>query len=202
VSALSNSELNEIREQLGYNVLTIGAEPYVWHVRIFDIIQAYVTSDATAATSSSTAVTASGPASLTLALITGISAGTRLMIDADESAEVVTCRSVSGSTISVICQNTHSGTYPVEIVSAATQVRMKLWQLRRMQRLVDTGADSAGIKRADEVEFFGDNTFQNSRTGHLLEQQKRHRLELAALVGLSTLIRDDMAGSGNRFEVY
>lgn len=202
MATLDDAELDRLRYELGYNVLTIGAEPYFWHVRVFDIIRQYVVASATAATTSSTAVAATGPASLTLASAAGIAAGARLVLDADDAAETVTARDVAGSVVSVVCQKTHAGVYPVEIESARTLVRGKISECLRLQRLVDEAAESAGIKRVDEVEFFGDATYTNSRLGHLQARQLRARLELATLCGLSTFLRDELRGSSSRMAVY
>ena len=74
--ALSNAELERIKAELGYNVLTIGALPYVGFSQMFtNVVQAYMSSGAS--TTSSTAVTAATtatPATLTLASGTGFTA--------------------------------------------------------------------------------------------------------------------------------
>ncbi len=202
MATLSAAELNRVRYELGDNVLAIGAEPYIWHVRLYDLVQQNVASDATAATTSTTAVTAAGPASLTLASAAGVAQYTRLVLDADEQLEVVTVRSVLGAVVSVVCQKTHGGTYNVEIESPLTMVRAKVAECVRLGRLVDDAVDTGGVKKVDEVEFFGDGSFTNSRLGHLQERQRRARVELASMVGLSDLLRDELRGGASRVVQY
>ena len=56
--ALTSAEVRRIRYELGYNVLAVGAEPYVGVTQLFEqVIQPYLT--AGASTTSSTAVVAS-----------------------------------------------------------------------------------------------------------------------------------------------
>lgn len=197
VRYLSDGELQRVRYELGHNVLELGALPYVGHQAIFDVIQANCASDAQDPTTSTTAVTAAGPASLTLASVTGIAQGARVVLDVDDAREVVTVRAVSGSAISVVCRKTHGGTYPVELESALTLVRGKLADLVANEDVIrDEGGD---VKRVDEVEFFGDGGFDDSALGRAYEKQRRLRRELASLVGLGSLAG---GGSSGRYEIY
>jgi hypothetical protein len=159
----------------------VGAEPYVGHRSIYAVIQDYVSASSVAATTSSTTVSAAGATTITVASAAGLSAGTRVQLDVDQSRETVTVRNVSGTTLSVICRKTHSGTYPVEVESALTIVRGLLADLTEIEqgRLPDTWA-TAGIKRVDEVEFR--DGADPSRA--LDSARERLRLELARAVGL------------------
>jgi hypothetical protein len=195
---LSDDELSRIKRELGDNVLDVGAEPYVGHRSIYAVIQDYVSASSVAATSSSTTVSAAGATTITVASAAGLSAGTRVQIDVDQSRETVTVRNVSGLTLSVICRKTHSGTYPVEVESALTIVRGLLADLTEIEqgRLPDTWA-TAGIKRVDEVEF-ADGLGQSKALGLA---RAALRQELASAVGLGEWYAARRS-AGSSFEVY
>lgn len=198
VRYLSDGELQRVRYELGHNVLELGALPYVGHRQIFAVIQENCASDAQDPTTSTTAVTAAGPASLTLASVTGIAQGARVVLDVDDAREVVTVRAVSGSAISVVCRKTHGGTYPVEIESALTLVRGVLSDLTvNAEKIRDDGGD---IKQVDEVTFFGEGGFDDSSLGRAYEKHIRLRRELASLVGIES--NRGGRGGGSSYEVY
>src|SRR5512139_2281259 len=97
--ALTDAEIARIKNHCGYNLLTVGALPYIGYVSLFDqVIQPYLTGGAS--TTSSTAVTAATsatPATLTLSSASGFTAGDIAIVDVDARQERVTIQSVSGS---------------------------------------------------------------------------------------------------------
>lgn len=205
MSTLTTAELMRIRAELFDNVLDLGAVPMIdIHAIYTSVIQPNLSSSSTAATSSTTTVSAAGPSVLTLADVTGISAGTRLVIDVDGSREVCTVRAVTGSTVSVICQQTHSGTYPVEIESGLTIVRGVLADLEAVDQRQRVSVSSAGVKKVDEIEFFS-----QSEGGSVLVQAEAFRNvlrgRLAAALGVTGLLRQLAArvtGASPSLEVY
>lgn len=115
---LLHSELQTIKTELGYHLISVQGEPYVQYIAIFEqIIQPYL--DSGPSTTSNTVVITPGAlptqVTLTLASVVGISPGTVLVVDVDSLAETVTVQYVSGSTVSVLLGKPHSGTYPVKI---------------------------------------------------------------------------------------
>ncbi len=70
VRYLTDGELQRLRYELGANVLLIGAEPYIPHARVFDVIQSNLASDAQAPATGVTDVTAIGSAKIEL-VVTG-----------------------------------------------------------------------------------------------------------------------------------
>lgn len=187
--ALSTSELRRIRAELGYNVLNAGAEPFIGVHAVFDqVIAEYM--QAGAATTSTTAVTAASsptPVAITLASATGFTAGDRVIIDVDTRQEIVTIQSVSGSAITVQLQLTHSGTYPVEVEGGQSIVRRLLRNLAAISEQVDSAGSTAGIKKVDEIEFFGEGS--SAQLSRLLELQMSQRDELASVLGVQNLWR-------------
>jgi len=192
VRTLATAEMSRIRAELFDNVLAGGALPYVAVGTIYDVIASNVESSATDPTSSSTAVNDAGPTVLTLASVTGLSVGTRVVLDVDDAREVVTVRAIVGSTISVVCTKTHAGTYPVEIESPLTIVRGLLADLETVDQQQRTGVANLGVKKVDgEIEFFAaseGSTLTSSET-----YRNRLRSRLAAATGLTRLFAEAAA---------
>ena len=115
--ALLDSEIARIKAELGYNLLTTGALPYIGITQVFEqVIQDNVL--AGASTTSTTAVSAQStptPVGITLASATGFAAGVRVVLDVDDRQETATVQSMSGSVITVQLTGVHSGTYPVTV---------------------------------------------------------------------------------------
>ena len=198
--AILDSELERIKGELGYNVLTIGALPYVGFSQMFtNVVQAYMSTGAS--TTSSTAVTAATsptPATLTLASGTGFASGVRVVIDVDDRQEIVTAQNVSGASLTVLLTLAHSGTYPVTVEGGETLIREQLARLRAINAQITAAASTAGIKRVDVIEFYGGGTGgQGGGTAQidvLYKQRDRARDELASLCGLRNLWRERNAG--------
>lgn len=205
MATLSTDEMARIRAELFDNLLDTGAMPYISVLTVYQVIQANVLSSDTAATSCSDTVSAAGPTTLTLASVSGLAVGTKVQIDMDGQRETVSVRHISGSTISVICSLTHSGTYPVEIESPLTLVRGILWDLSNMdQVLIRRARSTAGIKSVDqEVEFFGPSD-GGGRLVEMSREQMRLRGQLASYCGLTGILREYRArlSGPTNIEVY
>ncbi len=205
--ALLDSELERIKGELGYNVLTIGALPYVGFSQMFtNVVQAYMSTGAS--TTSSTAVTAATsptPATLTLTSGTGFASGVRVVIDVDDRQEIVTAQNVSGASLTVLLTLTHTGTYPVTVEGGETLIREQLARLRAINAQITAAASTAGIKRVDVIEFYGGGTGgQGGGTAQidvLYKQRDRARDELASLCGIRNAWRDKAQGS-QRIAMY
>lgn len=188
--ALLDSEIARIKHELGYNVLTNSAMPYVDVVAVFEnVIQSYV--QAGASTTSATAVTAASvatPVTLTLASGTGFASGARVVIDVDARQEVVTAQNVSGASLTVLLSKAHTGTYPVTVEGGESMAREVLGRLRTVGDKLASAATKAGIKRVDEIEFFGSSSSGMSGVfRELTRQRDSWRDELAALLGIQRL---------------
>lgn len=206
MSTLTANEMGRIKAEVFDNVLDIGATPWIDVRAIYDIIQTNVSSASTAPTTSTTAVTSPGPTVLTLASVTGLSASSRIVLDVDAGREVVTVRAVIGSTVSVLCTKTHSGTYPVEIESPLTIVRGLLADLEAIDLQERIAIPQAGVKKVDEIEFFGRN---EGGAAHMALTKHRNTLRsrLASACGLAGIMRELMsraaiAGGSTSYEAY
>ena len=202
--ALTQAELRRLKFELGYNVVGAGAEAYISVVAVFEqVIQTYLTSGAT--TTSSTAVpaaTSPTPVALTLTSAVGFNAGDRIWLDVDDRQESATIQSASPPAITVLLTKAHSGTYPVTVESGETIVRELLGKIR----LVDdaqmaVGLAAGGVKKADEVEFFGKGE-GGSPAAVLAGQREYWRRELASALGVVYLRAERSSGGCHSFEAY
>ena len=188
--ALLASELAHVKYELGYNTLDAGAEPYVSVVALFDqVIQKYLTNGAS--TTSSTVVPAASaptPVDLTLASTTGFSAGDRVVIDVDSRQELVQVQSIAATTITVLLSLAHTGNYPVTVEGGESIVREILNRLYSLSAsLGGLAVSTAGIKRVDEIEFFGSSEINRIR--QLNDLRMKWRDELASVLGVTNMWR-------------
>lgn len=200
--ALLNSEVLRLKAELGYNVLGVGAEPYVGILAIFNqVVQAYLTAGAT--TTSATSVTAStAPAlvTLTLASATGFSVGDMVVLDVDSRQETAMIQSLTGSTIAVLLTKDHGGAYPVTVDGGETIVRENLHRIRLVKEAMVAAMTTAGLKRAEDIEWYQAQKGGSSLFGELQTQLNYWRNELAAAVGLENM-HNPMARGGGQCSV-
>lgn len=198
--ALLDSEVARIKAELGYNVLDIGAEPYIGVAAIFSqVIQPYLSGGAV--TTSSTAVTAASsptPVVLTLASATGFAAGARVVIDVDDRQEVATIQSLSGAFATVQLSKAHSGTYPVTVDGGESIVRELLGLIRGVKAEMAQTFGTGSIKKVDEVEFYSTG---GTAFGALGVQLSAWREELAAVLGIQSMWARKRQGA-QRLAVY
>lgn len=186
--ALLDAELNRIRFELGFNLLEIGAEPYIGVTAIFEnVVQPYTR--AGAATTSSTAVTAAAEptlVTLTLASATGFDAGARVVVDVDARQEIVTVRSVAGSTISAFLQLAHPAGYPVTVEGGESIIREILASIRDTKAKMARTFGEGTLRKVDEIEFYSTGKV-TSQFGNLGKQLAFWRAELASALGMDSL---------------
>lgn len=203
MSTLTTDEMARIRAELFDNVLGVGAVPWIDVRSIYDVIRDNTSSSSIVPTTSTTAVTTPGPVLLTLASVTGLASGSRVVLDVDTAREVVTVRAVTVSQISVVTTKLHSGTYPVEVESALTIVRGILADLEAIDQQERLMVPQAGVKRVDEIEFF--TRAEGGVDTALLSRRNALRARLASATGLTGILRAlaARAASGAQgFEVY
>lgn len=197
--ALLTSEIQRIRYELGYNVVSIG-NPYLTTVALFEsVIQQYLQAGATTSSSTAVAVSPVLPAptivSITLASATGVSVGDILVVDVDDYQERATIRSLAGAIASVALKNAHSGTYPVTVEGGETIARQILRQLALFtgeagdDGLSAKAAKQTGVKKVDEIEFFSglESGKGKSRFDSIADAREYFRDELASALGVVNL---------------
>ncbi len=187
--ALLTSELRRIRDELGYNVLQAGAEPYIQTQAVFDQVIALYMQAGAASTSMTVVTAATSPTlvSLTLASATGFTAGDNVAVDVDSRYEQARIESVSGSTIALLLSLAHSGTYAVSVEGGEMIVREKLREIARVREAISTAVDVAGLKRADEVEWYPGRSGGGAQLQGLQSLLSFWRDELASTLGVVNL---------------
>lgn len=206
------SEVARLKYELGFNVLSVGAEPYIGVAALFEqVIQPYVTGGAT--TTSSTPVAGSGQPSLvtlTLADATGFAAGAAVIVDVDSLQERATVRHIAGATIQILLSKAHVGTYPVTVEGGESLIRAILQRLQALDGLGASNGEggvmggaiaTSGIKKIDEIEFFGGDNVQANQMAQLIRQRDYWRDELASILGIERLNRG-RGGGGSDCAVY
>ncbi len=192
--ALLTSEITRIKYELGFNVLSLGAEPYIGITRLFEnIIQPYTLAGATT-TSSTTVEAAETPKipeqrSITLASAIGFSSGDRVVVDVDGLQETATVQSLSGSSVVLLLAKAHAGTYPVTVEGGESIIRELLAQIRACTEKLTRAIGYAGVKKVDEIEFFSPKEMANTlgAFGGIYQEREVFRLELAELLGIEYL---------------
>jgi hypothetical protein len=213
--ALTDSELQRIRYELGYPNLDTAAEPYIGIAAFFSqVLQPYLL-DGAATTSTSTVVEAGTPTptSIVLASAAGITVGDVLVIDADARQERATLQSLSGTTATMQLSLAHGpGTYSVVVEGAEQIIRDILRELRLLSSGMNGTASAlssfrsrVGLKKVDDVEFFGGGQTLASQGIDPLTQLNQLREfwrdELASAIGIQRLNGRNNSG-GSSVSVY
>ena len=186
--AFTSSELARIKAELGYNLLTAGADPYVGVTTLFEgVVNSYIAAEV--ATTSTTAVTAASsatPATLSLASATGFETGQRCVIDVDDRQETATLQSLSGTDATFLLKLAHSGTYPVSVEGPITIAKSYLAKIADLKTEIGSSLGYGALKSVDEVEFYNAG---GSYFGVLGEQLMYWRDELASVLGVPNMWR-------------
>lgn len=167
---LSTTELDSLRHHLGYGNLSTAAEPYTADT-YFEVFAGVVSPNLSTGneTSSTTAVIANTTQVITVVDATGISVYGQLVVDVGDQAETVLVKAVSGTNITAHFVKAHAASgYPVATMSGLARLRMLLWDADAAERAMMDGAvgSSAGLKKVDEVEFFGGAWVLRGRLDH------------------------------------
>ena len=181
---LTSGELDRIRAELGYNVLNVGAEPFIGvHAVFSQVIQPYLREGADTTSSTSVVEATSGSfVSLSVADSTGIVLHERVAVDVDDAFEMATVRSVSGTTVGVILKKAHAGTYPVTVDGGLMIVRQCLSGIFKTNELIEELDGTGALKQVDEIGFY--DSRGRSRLELLNEQLEHWRSKLAAALGI------------------
>jgi len=188
--------LDRIRYELGYSAVTQTGEPYIGWTLLPDTAVDNLSS--AAETTTSTEVIDHTPTALTLTSATGFVANVRVHVDVGQQREVVAVQSLSGADLTSRFDKPHSGTYPVEVESGQSMLRTLIFKLDDLRDQIQESFKTAGIKSADEVEFFGGGAVLDE----LWSQRAVWRGELASLLKLPNLNSRSSSGATSRLEAY
>lgn len=210
--ALLTSELERIKFELGYNLLTLSALPYAIDgiTQIFEqVVGPYL--QAGELNYSTTAVTAVAPPGLptqtTLTLVTSpttILVGDLVVVDQDVAQERAHVSQVTSDTVTVALLKAHSGTYPITVEGGEAIAREMLRECMMVSWAISRSTTRAGIKKADEVEFYASTDQQMGTRDELLALQRHWRDELGTALGVENLRAAKSGGSsgGQLIENY
>ena len=191
---LLDSEVQRIKYELGYNLITIDGEPYVGFTALFEqVIQPYLQSGAdtmSQTTIGSFAVTTT--TEIEVDDITGFEVGQSVVIDDDDLQERSTIRAVTEGPPHIIKLRLaagieHEAPFRVTVEGGLTIVRGLLNDLRTFDNPRSNAfrkmLSRAGVKKVDEIEFFGT---EAGFTGmnNLESIREYFRRQLAAALGL------------------
>lgn len=198
--ALTDAEIVRCKAELGYNLLEIGAIPYIGITPIFEgVVQPYLNAGAVT-TSSTTVVAADEPTAVTLTLVsaTGFALFDRAVVDVDDNQETATVRATSGATITLLLRKAHSGTYPVTVEGGESIVREILGYIRGVKTELAQTYGEGSLKQVDEIAFYQTG---GTQFGNLGQQLMAWRDELAAALGVASMWAQRKAGA-QRLAVY
>lgn len=207
--ALTDAELQRIRFELGVPNFDLAAEPYIGVAAFFSqVMQPFLLSGA--ATTSTTVLdtlVAPVPVTLTLASAAGFAVGNVVVVDVDLRQERATVSAVSGNTITLQLARAHGPSpYPVTVEGAESIVRDILAQLRDVADSIKSVRSRVGLRKVDDVEFYGGGRTLASQgidpLTALFELRERWRDELSSAVGFARVNGRNASGGGSDFVVY
>lgn len=170
---LTTSEIDSLRHHLGYGNIGAYAAPYTpdGFLELFSLVIAPNLSEG-AQTSATTSIDGTGTVVVTPAAMTGITAYESLVVDTADQAEAVVVKAVTATTFTANFAKAHtSGGYPIAVMSGIARLRLLLWDADSAWRALNAASvgSTSGIKKVDEVEFFGDGSAAlKARTSHYL----------------------------------
>jgi hypothetical protein len=198
--ALTAGEVEALRRHLQYGNIGVGAYPNTpdgFYEVFYDVISPYLSTGTE--TSATTAITANTTATVTPVSMTGIAVYGRIIVDADEAAEVVTVKAVTASTFVAAFKKAHAASgYPIATDSGVARLRLLLNDADKAFATMtgSTITSSAGLKSVGRgaVEWFGAGAVLSS-----VQQQYR-----AILDQIASLVQVAVNGDGRttRMEMY
>jgi hypothetical protein len=195
--------------ELGYNALNLSILTYAIDgvTQMFEQIVAVYLQAGELNFSATPVTQASVPTLVTLTLTnspTAILQGDRLVIDQDANQEFAHAQvvSVSGpTTVAVLLQNPHVGTFPVTVEGGEALARYYLRNCVQIADRIARAASRAGVQQVNDVKLFASTPTQKSTFDELVEEQMYWRNELATAIGVRNL-RSDARGAGSMVEMY
>lgn len=194
--ALTTAEISRIKAELGFNLMTSSAVPWIDVAIVFEqIVQPYLQSGVS--TTSATAVTAATtptPVTLTLASATGFATGDKVWVDVDSRQELATIQNLSGAAATMLLSLAHSGTYPIVLDQGEAIVREILDKIRATKARLVATYGGGGLKKVDEIEFYQ----AGSKTlfGHIGDELMFWRDELGSVLGVPNMWSRKRAAGG------
>lgn len=158
--ALSDAEVESLRFHLGYGNIGLGAYPSTpdGFLELFrDVVAPNLTGGVE--TTATTDIAAGAAVQVTPASMTGIVVHAKLVIDVADATELITVRSVTGTTFTAVFANDHPSTgYPIALLDGHSRLRLLLNQAEKAWQAMTEPSigDTAGLKQLDkgDIEWF------------------------------------------------
>jgi hypothetical protein len=195
--AFTSAEVWRIKAELGYNVLSNGAEPYISIVALFDqVVNANIAAAVSTTATLATPISAGAPSpqTLTLASAVGFAVGNRVGVDVDGRYETPTISNLSGNNITVLLSNAHSGTIPVTLDGPILMAREALTRIASVKSELASTFGYGALKAVDEVQFYDHG---GTQFGSLGDQLNWWRDELASYLGVPNMWRRKQRAGGS-----
>lgn len=200
--SLTTSEIESLRNHLGYGNIGVGAYPTSpdgFYELFYDVVSPYLSTGTE--TSATTAITANTTATVTPVAMTGITVYASIIIDAGDEAEVVMVKAITGSTFVAAFKKAHAATgYPISTDCGVARLRMLLHDADKAYATLtgSTITSSAGLKSVGRgaVEWFGAGAVLSSVLDHYRAIQE----QIANLVRVP--MQDNGDGRTTRMEMY
>lgn len=194
-------ELDLIKQQLGYPLTRLGAEPWVTYTATFDlVIQPFLFDNST--TSSTTVIASAGvvpvtaasnPAAPNNAAFLVFGPGTQVVVDVGAAQEITTIQAVSGLVWTMSLQNAHTAPWPIWPNGAEWAVRGILARIATIEsNMGKLAPQTAGVQQVDEIKLYASSKgLQRGAThdtfGALVEQRSQARRDLSGATGVPNL---------------
>ena len=191
---LLQSEIFRTKDELGFNQLLIGAEPYVGTSQLFEqVIQVY-TAPTPNSTSTTLIVQQLGPTitQVTLADATGFNVGDNVAVDTDARYEQARIEQISGNNLILQLTDAHgdatyTSQYMVAVEGGEMIIREKLRMIALVKIQIKNQMKRSGVQKVDEVTWFPGKSGTGGGWDGLLAQLKFWRDELAHSLGVTNL---------------
>lgn len=203
---LLESEVKRCRDELGYNVLAIGAEPYITTSAVFNQVIKLYTIGSAQSTSVSLITAAPprvGPQLTTITLVdaTGFFTGDNVAVDIDARYEQGRIEQITGNVITLQLAQAHGdvggASYPVTQEGAEMIVREKLRNIAYVKSRILKATTQAGLKQADEIQWYEGKQGLGGPIAGQMALLDFWREELASTLGVQNLRALRGAAGGN-----
>lgn len=216
--ALSSTEVDRIRYELGYPTTRLGAEPYITYAAVFDkALIPYLTDVGSTSTTTVAASSAGANVAVTVAsnptlpqVPNGLAfvVGTTVSVDVGPAQEQSVILAVTGLAMTLNLSNAHGTAglqYPVVLAGAEQVIRDILLRLSVIAAELIIATKTAGISKANQAEIYsaGRGTGRRETLDKfqaVMLQRDQARQDLSEATGIPDLRRTRRGGG--RVELY
>ena len=202
--ALLASEILRAKVELGYNVLAIGAEPYIGTSQLFEQVIAQYMTAGPSSTSTTVCAQMLGPTiqQITLASVVNFNVGDKVAVDVDARYEQARIEQIAGNVLTLQLYQAHSdatngSSYFVSVEGGEFVVREVLREIAAVKASISKSRVQAGLQQADEIHWYPGKSGVGGPIDGLMGLLAYWRGELAHTLGVMNLRNiDGTSGAG------